>query len=38
MDKATDTLRWLIYGSDDGLTDSLGKAWVMAYLKILLEP
>ena len=36
MKDTTDTLRWLIYGSDDGLNGRLGKDWVMAHLKLML--
>jgi hypothetical protein len=38
MQNTTDTLRTLIYGSSDGLTPAHNKAWVLAYLKLLLNP
>ena len=34
----TDTLRLLIYGTSDGLTQAHTKAWIWSYLKLLLKP
>lgn len=36
MKQATDTLRWLVYGCEDGLGDSLKMNWVFTYLDLLL--